>query len=204
MHVWPPAMLDKAAHQSVYRMDSSDPHSELVQRAHLDAEDVEQISALMAALGRLRDAERQLAKASQRYMKLNETDMRALHFLIVAENRGEIVTPSAIAGYLGISAASTTKLLDRLEDGGHITRHLHPSDRRALSIRISAQTRASAMNSVGKQQARRFHSAAALTREERSTVIGFLERMTNDLLDGATDIPPGNADETVDPASSPS
>lgn len=187
--MWPPKTPVHSDRHSVYAVNTSDPRGELIDRSAVSEQDMEEISALMQALGRLRDAERQLSKASQRYMKLNETDMRALHYLIVSENRGLVVTPSAITHHLGISAASTTKLLDRLEDGGHIMREIHPSDRRAFRIRITPETREAAMNSVGRQQARRFQAAAALTSDERQVVIRFLERMTDDLLAGTADIP---------------
>ena len=106
--------------QSVYHVESSDPESVLVDRSSMSAEDVAQINRLMGALGALRKAEERLSEASTTYMKLNKTDMRALHYLIVSQNRGELATPGAIAAHLGISTASTTKLLDRLARGGHI------------------------------------------------------------------------------------
>ena len=121
---------------SVYHLDSSDPLGELIDRSQVSPEDIAEINRIMAAMAALRQAEEKLSEASLRYMKLNRTDMRALHFLIVAENRKQIVTPSAIAEHLGISTASTTKLLDRLERGDHILRHTHPTDRRALHITV--------------------------------------------------------------------
>lgn len=171
----------------VYDVDSSDPESHLLNREGLDPEDVQQISELMISLGELRDVERKLAEASRDYMQLNDTDMRALHFLIVSANRKLIVTPGSIARHLDITTASTTKLLDRLERDGHITRSTHPTDRRALAITITPTTRAAAMETVGRQQARRFHAAARLTREQRAVVIGFLRDMTREiaLTDGA-------------------
>jgi DNA-binding MarR family transcriptional regulator len=114
-------------------------------------------------------------------MRLNRTDMRTLHFLIASAHRGEVVTPSAIASHLGISTASTTKLLDRLERGGHITRESHPSDRRALVIRVTSETHQAAMSTVGRQQARRFNAAARLTPHEREVVIRFLTDMADEL-----------------------
>lgn len=135
----------------------------------------------MSALGELRAVERKVSEASARYMALNDADMRALHFLMVNENKGERTTPGAIAAHLGISTASTTKLLDRLEASGHIVRKPHPTDRRALHIQVTAPTRQEAMETVGKHQARRFHAAARLTPEERSTVIRFLKDMTQEL-----------------------
>ncbi len=165
----------------LYEVVSSDPESRLIDRAALRAEDVEQISALMTALGTLREAEQQISEASQRYMQLGPTDMRALHYLIVASNSAIVATPGAIAAYLGISRASTTKLLDRLVRAGHVIRAPHPTDRRALAISITAETHEAAMQTVGKQQAKRFHAAARLTAEEREVVIRFLKDMTSEI-----------------------
>lgn len=165
----------------LYDVDSSDPDSRLVDRSELTRDDIQQIGRLMGALGALRDAEDRLNEASMKYMRLNRTDMRALHFLIVAENRDEIVTPGAIATHLGISTASTTKLLDRLEAGGHITRSLHPTDRRALAINITAGTREAAMDTVGRQQAKRFHAAARLSPEQREVVTRFVLDMAREI-----------------------
>lgn len=125
----------------IYDLDANDPHQELVDRSDLSEADIQQISDVMAALGRLREAEQRLSDASLRYMKLNQSDMRALHYLIVCANHGVIATPGAIASRLNISTASTTKLLDRLERAGHVTRRAHPpSDRRALAIAITPET----------------------------------------------------------------
>lgn len=165
----------------VYGVDASDPRGELVDRSGMAADDIAQVSALMRALGGLRDAEERLSEASLRYMKLNRTDMRALHFLIVCENQGAVATPGALASHLGISTASTTKMLDRLERGGHIVRSAHPSDRRALAITITPESRRAAMDTVGRQQAKRFHAAARFSSEERDVVIRFLAEMTSEI-----------------------
>lgn len=172
---------ENAISSQLYNVDSNDPESILVDRSDLSPEAVTHISQVMAALGRLRDAEQQLSEASQRYMKLGRSDMRALHYLIVAQHSGAVVTPSAIATHLGISSASTTKLLDRLESGGHITRAPHPSDRRALAIQVTDETREAAMQTVGRLQAKRFHAAARLSHDEREVVIRFLDDMTEQI-----------------------
>ena len=171
----------QGADEGVYGVRDNDPAAQLLDLSQIDESDVEQISRLMQALGTLREAERKVSEASARYMKLNEIDMRALHYLIVNENRGRTVTPGDIAGHLGISAAATTKLLDRLERGGHVTRSPHPTDRRALQIRITAQTRQAAYETVGRHQARRFHSAARLSQSEREVVIRFLRDMASEI-----------------------
>lgn len=165
----------------LYDVDSSDPQSQLVDRSSMNATEVSQIGELMHALSRLRAAEQQLSDASLKYMKLNQSDMRALHYLIVSDNRGVIATPGAITTHLNISSASTTKLLDRLERAGHIIRKPHPSDRRALAISITKETHQTAMATIGQQQANRFHAAARLSPAERDTVIRFLDDMAQEL-----------------------
>lgn len=166
---------------SLFTLAASDPHGELIDRTGLTAADLEQIDDVMTALGRLRGAEKKLAEASLRYMELGETDMRALHLLIVHENTGTLATPSAIAIALGISSASTTKLIDRLERAGHVRRERHPSDRRAIVVTISQATRTAALRTMGAQQARRVHAVRRLEPGERETVARFLEDMAAEI-----------------------
>lgn len=167
--------------QNIYALDASDPNARLIDRQGHTPEDIDQINDLMAALAALREAEQRLSEASQRYMKLGQTDMKALYFLIVSQHTNTIATPGAIAVHLDISTASTTKLLDRLEAAGHITRAPHPNDRRALAISITPETYEAAVETVGRQQAKRFHVAARLTREERAVVTDFLKNMTREI-----------------------
>lgn len=166
---------------SVYGIQDNDPKQQLIDREHVSEEELAQITELMEALSALRDAEKTLSAASRKYMKLNDTDMRALHFIIVCMHRDTAATPSSIAQYLDISSAATTKLLDRLERAGHINRTQHPNDRRALVITITSRTYRAAMGSMGKQQSKRFYAAARLSSAERDVVIRFLRDMTKEL-----------------------
>lgn len=179
-----PEEIDASVSSGIYHVGSNDPHQALVDRAGLSDSDVQQINGVMEALGRLRDAEQRLSDASRIYMNLNQSDMRALHYLIVCANQGIIATPGAIAAHLHISTASTTKLLDRLERAGHISRLAHPSDRRALAIAITAETHEAAMRTVGKQQAKRFLAAKRLNPAERETVMRFLDDMAQEIEPG--------------------
>jgi DNA-binding MarR family transcriptional regulator len=187
---------DAAAATSLYDVAANDPDGSLIGAHDAGPAEVAQINEVMRALGALRDAEEAIAQAALEFMRLGRTDMRALHFLIVSENRGETATAGAIATHLHISSASTTKLLDRLERGGHITRSPHPTDRRSLVIRITPETRTAAIETVGAQQARRFHAAARLTAEERETVVRFLRDMTAEISAPRTPAPPENPSPT--------
>lgn len=166
---------------SLYDVNPRFPAPDVIDRPDLSAADLAQITRLMRALAELGATERAIMEASEKYMKLSAQDMRALHYLIVAKDRGEVVTPGMIAGFLKISPASTTKLLNRLERGGHIARRIHPTDRRAFAIEITPETEASAKQTVGKQHAKRLHAAARLTSDERETVIRFLRDMSREI-----------------------
>lgn len=165
----------------LYDVEINDPDSLLIDRSAHDPESLRQITRIMSALGALRDAEDRLSEASLAYMRLGKNDMRALHFVMVMENSGAVVTPGALATHLGISTASITKMLDRLERGGHITRSVHPSDRRAHAIAITPETRDAAMRTVGRKHAQRFNAAARLSTEEQKVVARFLTDMVSEL-----------------------
>ena len=154
-----------------------DPASQLVNRENLSEHDVDEIVEMMAALSAWHRAAERMSLASRRYMRLNANDMRAVRFLIAAENAGEPATARALAEHLGISSAATTKLLDRLEEGGHVLRLPYPGDRRALALRVSAETRLAAREGVGRVHARRFAAAARLSPSDRAVVTGFLKAL---------------------------
>lgn len=144
-----------------------------------DAETAEVIE-IMDALERLRVAEHRLSAAFQSAIGVSEGDLRALEFLDIGQRRGEIMTPSRLAGHLGISAASTTKLLNRLEAGGHVVRSMHPHDRRALRLDVTAATQALMLRAAGREEARRFTAAMGLSSRDRRAVVAFLGSLTRD------------------------
>jgi DNA-binding MarR family transcriptional regulator len=74
-------------------------------------------------------------------MEMNATDLAALRMLIIREQRAQEVSPHDIARHLRISTASTTKLLDRLTDAGHVVRKPHPRDGRARIVALTEKSR---------------------------------------------------------------
>lgn len=156
-----------------------DPHQEIVRRAGMDDRELDEVVRVLEALRRWRETERRMSEAARRYMKLGETDMRALRFLIAMQNHGRVATPGGIAEHLGITTASTTKLIDRLAAGGHVRRAPHASDRRSLAIEVSDETRRAARESVGRGHAKRFDAAARLSPAEREVVTRFLDDLAS-------------------------
>lgn len=155
-----------------------DPNQQLVDYSGMGESEIAQITQVLIGIRRWRESEQAMSFESRSDMHLNETDMKALRFIVVSKNLNVVVTPGALAEHLNISTASTTKLLDRLAAAGHILRSAHPTDRRALMITITDSTHARVRESVGRTHARRFDVAARLTPSERDVVIRFLNELS--------------------------
>lgn len=155
-----------------------DARGRMVDLGGIDEAELGQIIRVMDAMFRWREAESRVSAASRGYMKLGETDMKALRLIIVLADQGKQVTASDIAQHLGISSAATTKLLDRLENANHIVRERHASDRRAIAVVVTPETRSAAERTVGREHARRFKLVASLPQEDREAVIRFLDAMS--------------------------
>ncbi|MDR6970946.1 MarR family transcriptional regulator [Leifsonia shinshuensis] len=173
------------AHSDARRISASltdpriiDPRQELVRHDDLSEEELAQIVRLLAAMREWRDADQRLSFASRTHMKLNETDMRALRYIIASMNSGVPVTAGALSDHLHISTASTTKLLDRLERAGHVERRPHPTDRRAVTVEITPETHREVRRTMGLQHARRFEVVRSLSPKDRETVTRFLQDLS--------------------------
>jgi len=155
-----------------------DPRGELVAHGHLAPGDLEQTVAVLEAMGAWSRLERDLSEKAREYMRLGDTDMRALRYLIAAQRQGVRTTPGMIAAHLGITPAAATKLTDRLEAGGHIRRMADLTDRRRIAIEVTEATSASARASVGRSHARRFDAVASLSGDDREAVLRFFGALT--------------------------
>lgn len=164
-----------------------DPDQRLVHYTGLDDAEIAQIVRVLMGIREWRESEQRVSIRSRNEMKLNETDMKALRYLVAAKNQGTTITPGMLAEHLRISTASTTKLLDRLEVAGHIERAPHPTDRRALTISITDRTHEQVRDGVGRMHAHRFEVAAALSPAERETVIRFLDQLVDSAPDAEGD-----------------
>lgn len=70
---------------------------------------------------------------------LHDTDVRALIHLLDADRAGLPATPGWLGSQLGLTSASTTALIDRLEGAGHVRRERRPDDRRKVEIRVTEE-----------------------------------------------------------------
>lgn len=99
------------------------------------------VRELLQAVRAFSDAMERMHSGLKGDMEMNATDVAALRMLVLREQRGVDVSPHDVARHLRISTASTTKLLDRLVDAGHVERRPHPHDRRALVLVLTDAAR---------------------------------------------------------------
>lgn len=141
----------------------------------------ESLTAILHALRRFRRSDQEMRRRMSADMDMNVSDMQALQFVIAAEAQNELATPRALSHYLGISSASTTKLLDRLTASGHIERHPHPTDRRALVLTCTDHAHDEIRERLTEMHARMREIAASVPPESRQAVVDFLTAMADHL-----------------------
>lgn len=109
---------------------------------------------------------------------LGPTDIRALIRLLDAERAGTAAGPSVLARDLGLTTASTTVLLDRLERAGHVRRTPRTDDRRRVDITVTDSAKALGWAFFGPLITATSTVLAARTTAERDVVDRFLSDLT--------------------------
>jgi DNA-binding MarR family transcriptional regulator len=104
-----------------------------------------EIAAFDATTFAVRDligASQDLVVRMARAMRMNVTDMTAIHLLGEHGPMGA----AELAERLGIRSASATVLIDRLEAAGHVERAPHPTDRRRVTLAATPDAQAHAVH----------------------------------------------------------
>ena len=133
--------------------------------------------AVLEAMRTYRSAESAMRTRTQRSMGLGENDLLALRYLIMAKQDGRSIGHKELTTYLGISSASTTVLIDRLEKAGQVRREHSPFDRRALILIPTATTDADIQAALGDVPARMVEVADRLDPAQAKVVVDFLQNM---------------------------
>ena len=142
---------------------------------------------VLSALRRYRAAEVAMRRRTRTAMRMGETDLAALRFLLEAHERSLAVSPKDLAMHLGISTASTSTLIDRLVHTGHVERLPHPTDGRAVVLSVLPVSDAEVRTTMGEMHRRMINVTSSLSGEEATIIAAFLARMTH-AIEGA-DVP---------------
>ena len=134
--------------------------------------------AVLNALRRYRAAESDMRRRTRESMKMNETDLAALRFLVRAGRKHEPVSAKLLAEHLAITSASTSVLINRLVSSGHVERLPHPTDKRGVLLRATEGTHTEVTDTLSGMHGRMITAAQQLSPDETAAVVSFLESMT--------------------------
>ena len=88
------------------------------------------------------------------------------------------LSPSALARHAGLHPATLTGVLDRLEHAGWIARDRHPSDRRAVTLRVLPDRGAEVFRLYAGMTGRLDRICGRYTEAELELIADFLRRTT--------------------------
>lgn len=152
---------------------------------------------ILHALRRFRQSDQGMRRRMSADMSMNETDMQALQFVVISTSKGDDATPRALSKFLGISSASTTKLLDRLSASGFLERHPHPTDRRGLVITATPHAHDELHARMTGMHRRLRELAETVPAESRRAVVDFLVAVSDHLeTEGGVKVDPAVAGPT--------
>lgn len=151
--------------------------AEPANRAHYWYADDPDVAEVLEAVRTFRRSDAAMRRRTAARMSMNETDMRALQALIGRDSEGLRTSPHHLARELGISTASTTKLLDRLAESGHLVREQHPTDRRGVVLRPTQHAHDEVRERLAHMHRRMAEVALAVPERSRADVAGFLRAM---------------------------
>ncbi|MFG6503070.1 MarR family winged helix-turn-helix transcriptional regulator [Microbacterium sp. P05] len=149
--------------------------------------DAERGRRLLSALRTYQASEIAMRRRTREAMSMGENEMLALRFVIRAARQNTPATPRALSDYLGITSASVTALLDRLDAMGHIERSPHPTDRRSITIAPTEGAEETVRHTLGDMHERMMAATRGFDDAEAATIVAFLDAVTNAVDEVAED-----------------
>jgi DNA-binding MarR family transcriptional regulator len=132
---------------------------------------------VLHALSLYRAAEAAMRRRLRESVGIGENDVLALRFLLKSQLDGRTVAPKDISAYLGISSASTTAMLDRLQEAGRLRRDISPTDRRALIITATVSSDDEIRSMLGEVHPAMLSVVDGLAPNATEAIIEFLDKM---------------------------
>ena len=145
--------------------------------------------ALLQAMRGYRTAELSMRRRTREAMAVGENDMTLLRHLLQHRREGRLASPGQLARFLGVSTASMTAMIDRLERSGHVRRERHATDRRSIYVVATERTEREMRDMLGDMHDRMLDAVSDMTPEETRVVMDMLERLQA-VVDEVTAIQP--------------
>ena len=147
-----------------------------------DASRVDAVDVLNA-LRRYRTAESAAQRRAREELGIGENALLALRVMMDAEDAGRTVNAKDVAEQLGITAASTSALVDRLVRSGHVERHADPNDRRGVILTASGTSMRQVLRVLDELDTRTIEATEHLTTDQMAVIVSFLDEMVRAVED---------------------
>jgi DNA-binding MarR family transcriptional regulator len=112
-----------------------------------------------------------------RHLGLSVSDFNALDHVAQSQESGRQVGPTELAQHLGMTSASATVLVDRLETAGLLQRRPRADDRRRVLLEVTDRTREQIETHLGPALNEVHQLTESLTSAERDAVLTYLDRV---------------------------
>ncbi len=112
-----------------------------------------------------------------RHLGLSVSDFSALDHVAQSQESGRQVGPTELAHHLGMTSASATVLVDRLETAGYLQRRHRADDRRRVLLEVTDGTRVRIQTHLGSVLNEIHQLTESLTSAERDLVLTYLDRV---------------------------
>ncbi|QCQ16533.1 MarR family winged helix-turn-helix transcriptional regulator [Microbacterium sp. RG1] len=132
---------------------------------------------LLQAFRVYRAAEVAMRRRTREAMSMGENDLLVLRYLLRARQRDERVSPGELARYLGVSTASMTAMVDRLEKSGHVRRERHETDRRSIWVVPTVDSDEEVRRTLGDMHERMMDAVIEMSPDEMRVVMECLGRL---------------------------
>ncbi|WP_253705331.1 MarR family winged helix-turn-helix transcriptional regulator [Brachybacterium sp. P6-10-X1] len=132
---------------------------------------------VLQAVREVQEAGREMRRRMSTGMSMNTTDLEAVRHAIAHERAGDPLTPKALSRHLGISGASTSKLIDRLTLSGHLVRADHPRDRRSVVVLATDHAHDQVRERLSDMHDRMLTVARSVPEDSRADTAEFLQAM---------------------------
>lgn len=157
--------------------------------------DEQAAASVLQALRTYRAAEMDLRRRTRTSMRMTDNEMLVIGLATRRARSGQELQPRDVALALGLTPASVTGLLDKLERSGHIERLPHPTDRRRQRILPTRLADVDVRATLGSVHEGMMSVARSLNSSQAAVISAFLQQMTDAVVAHA---------EEIDPPSEPS
>lgn len=148
------------------------------------------VDAVLDAYDRFRAADAAMLLRIRTDTGMTDNELAILRFLLRERSSEHDVMPSEISRHLGISSASTTALIDRLERADMVERISHPTDRRSILVAATEKAERAIALTHEAFQKRLVDLTEALGSDERRDVITYLTALADAADATASEVSP--------------